>query len=95
MLRFMRERMSPDLLERLVLDRHALHCTQVEFETEKGVETFSAPAPADLAAFERSRMGSSHLAGGLSGLSAVPNGRSAQEGAQAAGLPPGAGRHRT
>jgi len=51
MLRFMREGMSQELLEQLVLDRQGLHCTQVEFETEKGVEVYSAPAPADLAAF--------------------------------------------
>jgi 23S rRNA pseudouridine1911/1915/1917 synthase len=59
MLRFMRERMSPELLEKLVLDRQALHCTQVEFETERGVELFSAPPPDDLAAFVLTHMGRS------------------------------------
>lgn len=57
MLRFMRERMSPELLEKLVLGRHALHCTQVEFETEKGVEVFSAPPPDDLATFVTNTIG--------------------------------------
>lgn len=51
MLRFMREGMSPELRERLVLDRQALHCTQVEFETDQRCEIFSAPVPEDLAAF--------------------------------------------
>lgn len=57
MLRFMREGMSPDLLEQLVLDRHGLHCTQVEFDTEQGAEVYSAPAPDDLAAFVLAHMG--------------------------------------
>ena len=57
MLRFMREGMSQNLLEQLVLDRQGLHCTQVEFETEKGTEVYSAPAPADLAAFVLTHMG--------------------------------------
>jgi 23S rRNA pseudouridine1911/1915/1917 synthase len=56
MIRFMREGMSPELLERLVLDRQALHCTQVEFGTEKGSEVFSAPPPDDLAAFVLAHM---------------------------------------
>ena len=57
MIRFMNEGMSPELLDRLVLDRQALHCSRVEFETELGVEVFSAPPPADLAAFTLARMG--------------------------------------
>ncbi len=57
MIRFMREGMSPELLDQLLLDRHALHCSQVEFETEKGLEVFSAPPPADLAAFVLARIG--------------------------------------
>jgi len=57
MIRFMNEGMSPELLERLSLDRHGLHCTQVEFETDKGLEVFSAPAPADLAEFVLNHMG--------------------------------------
>ena len=57
MLRFMRERMSPELLEQLILERQALHCTQVEFETEKGLELFSAPAPEDLAGFVLTQTG--------------------------------------
>jgi 23S rRNA pseudouridine1911/1915/1917 synthase len=57
MLRFMREGMSQELLEKLVLDRQGLHCTQVEFETEKGVEIYSAPAPEDLSAFVLTHMG--------------------------------------
>ena len=57
MIRFMREGMSPELLEQLLLDRHGLHCTQVEFETERGLEVFSAPAPADLAGFVLSHIG--------------------------------------
>jgi 23S rRNA pseudouridine1911/1915/1917 synthase len=57
MLRFMREGMSRDLLRQLVLDRQALHCTQVEFETEKGTEVYCAPAPEDLAAFVLTHMG--------------------------------------
>jgi len=40
-----------------VLDRQGLHCTQVEFETEKGTEVYSAPAPGDLAAFVLTHMG--------------------------------------
>jgi len=57
MLRFMREGMSRELREQLVLDRQGLHCTQVEFETEKGTEVYSAPAPGDLAAFVLTHMG--------------------------------------
>ncbi|HVW09595.1 MAG TPA: RNA pseudouridine synthase [Bryobacteraceae bacterium] len=57
MLRFMREGMSPELREQLVLDRQALHCTQVEFETEIGPEIFSAPPPEDLAAFALTHIG--------------------------------------
>jgi 23S rRNA pseudouridine1911/1915/1917 synthase len=56
MLRFMREGMSAELLGRLVLPRQALHCTQVEFDTENGTEIFSAPPPEDLAAFVLTRM---------------------------------------
>jgi 23S rRNA pseudouridine1911/1915/1917 synthase len=57
MLRFMRERMSPELRRQLVLDRQALHCTQVEFETESGAEVFSAPPPEDLASFVLTHIG--------------------------------------
>ncbi len=57
MLRFMREGMSHELLERLVLNRHGLHCTQVEFDTDAGTEVFSAPAPEDLTAFVLTHMG--------------------------------------
>ena len=57
MLRFMREGMSQDLLEHLVLDRQALHCTQVEFETERGTEIYNAPGPEDLAAFVLKHIG--------------------------------------
>jgi 23S rRNA pseudouridine1911/1915/1917 synthase len=59
MLRFMRERMSPELLQQLLLDRQALHCTEVEFDTENGTEVFSAPAPHDLAAFVHTHIGCS------------------------------------
>lgn len=51
MLRFMREGMSPELREQLVLDRQALHCAEVDFETENGSEIFNAPPPEDLAGF--------------------------------------------
>jgi len=57
MLRFMREGMSPELLDRLKVDRQALHCTQVEFETERGTEIFSAPPAEDLVAFVQTHMG--------------------------------------
>ena len=57
MIQFMREGMSPELRERLLLDRQGLHCTQVEFETERGVELFTAPAPDDLAAFVQTHVG--------------------------------------
>jgi 23S rRNA pseudouridine1911/1915/1917 synthase len=57
MLRFMREGMSPELRERLTLDRQALHCTEVGFETEKGSEVFSAPPPEDLTEFVLSHIG--------------------------------------
>jgi 23S rRNA pseudouridine1911/1915/1917 synthase len=57
MLQFMREGMSKDLLEHLVLDRQALHCTQVEFETDQGTEIYSAPPPEDLAAFVLKHIG--------------------------------------
>ncbi|HXE63461.1 MAG TPA: RluA family pseudouridine synthase [Bryobacteraceae bacterium] len=57
MLRFMRERMSPELRRQLVLDRQALHCTQVEFETDLGSEVFSAPPPEDLAGFVLTHIG--------------------------------------
>ena len=62
MIRFMREGMSPELLHHLLLDRHALHCTRVDFETELGIETFSAPPPADLAGFVLTRIGVSWVA---------------------------------
>ena len=57
MLRFMREGMSPELREQLVLDREARHCAQDEFETENGSEVFSAPASEDLADFVRTHIG--------------------------------------
>ncbi len=57
MIRFMREGISPELLKQLVLDRQGLHCSQVEFETELGLEIFAAPAPDDLAAFVRRHVG--------------------------------------
>ncbi|HVY93955.1 MAG TPA: RNA pseudouridine synthase [Bryobacteraceae bacterium] len=57
MLRFMREGMSPELRECLVLDRHALHCTEVEFETEQGSEIFTTPPPDDLVAFALNCLG--------------------------------------
>jgi 23S rRNA pseudouridine1911/1915/1917 synthase len=57
MLRFMRDGISAELLEQLLLDRHALHCTKVEFGTERGIEQFCAPPPSDLAAFVRDRIG--------------------------------------
>lgn len=57
MLRFMREGMSAELRDQLVLDRQALHCTQVEFETENGTEIFSAPPPEDLAGFVLTHIG--------------------------------------
>lgn len=57
MLRFMQEKMSPEMLETLLLDRQALHCSQVEFETDRGVEIFSAPPPEDLAGFVMKKMG--------------------------------------
>jgi len=57
MLRFMREGMSAELREQLVLDRQALHCAQVEFETENGSEVFNAPPPEDLAGFVLTHIG--------------------------------------
>ncbi len=62
MLRFMRDRMTAEMLETLLLDRQALHCSQVEFETAEfgpgvGREVFSAPPPADLAAFVLAKTG--------------------------------------
>lgn len=57
MLRFMREGMTAELLDQLKLDRQALHCTEVEFETERGKEIFSAPPREDLAAFVRIHIG--------------------------------------
>ena len=57
MLRFMSERMTPALLEKLLLDRQALHCTKVEFDTDRGTETFAAPPPADLVAFVQIHLG--------------------------------------
>ena len=57
MLRFMSERMTPALLEKLLLDRQALHCTKVEFDTDRGTETFAAPPPADLVAFVQTHLG--------------------------------------
>ena len=57
MLRFMREGMSLELREQLVLDRQALHCAQVEFETENGSEVFNAPPPEDLAGFVLAHIG--------------------------------------
>jgi 23S rRNA pseudouridine1911/1915/1917 synthase len=57
MLQFMREGFSPELLARLPLKRHALHCSRVEFDTETGLETFTAPPPADLVEFAWTRLG--------------------------------------
>jgi 23S rRNA pseudouridine1911/1915/1917 synthase len=57
MLRFMRDGMSAGLREQLVLDRQALHCSQVEFETDRGCEIFAAPPPEDLSAFVLSHTG--------------------------------------
>jgi 23S rRNA pseudouridine1911/1915/1917 synthase len=57
MLQFMREGFSPDLLARLPLKRHALHCSRVGFETERGVEEFAAPLPADMLEFAGMRLG--------------------------------------
>jgi len=57
MLRLMREGMSAELREQLVLDRQALHCAQVEFETENGSEVFNAPPPEDLAGFVLTHIG--------------------------------------
>lgn len=57
MLEFMREGFSPALLARLPLMRHALHCSRVEFDTEQGVEKFSAPPPVDLVEFLAAEVG--------------------------------------
>lgn len=57
MLRFMREGMTDDLLSLLELDRQALHCSEVSFETPVGTETFSAPPPDDVREFLRLRTG--------------------------------------
>ncbi|HEY4088737.1 MAG TPA: RNA pseudouridine synthase [Bryobacteraceae bacterium] len=57
MLRFMREGMSPELCDQLVLDRQALHCAHVEFETENGSEVFTAPLSEDLANFVLTHIG--------------------------------------
>ena len=59
MLQFMRDRMTPAMLETLLLDRQALHCSQVEFETDLGLEVFSAPPPEDLATFVLAKIGCS------------------------------------
>ncbi len=57
MIRFMEDGMSEGLLEKLELDRHALHCSRVEFETARGLEVFEAPPPEDLAEFVLRHMG--------------------------------------
>jgi 23S rRNA pseudouridine1911/1915/1917 synthase len=56
MLRFMREGMSAESRAQLVLNRQALHCTEVEFETENGSEIFNAPPPEELAGFVRAHI---------------------------------------
>ena len=57
MIQIMREGFTPELAARLPLPRHALHCSEVEFETRTGSEKFTAPPPADLVEFVRSRIG--------------------------------------
>lgn len=57
MTQFVREGFSAGLLARLPLRRHALHCSRVEFRTERGTEAFEAPPPADLVGFAQERMG--------------------------------------
>jgi 23S rRNA pseudouridine1911/1915/1917 synthase len=57
MTQFIREGFSENLLARLPLRRHALHCSRVEFRTERGTEVFAAPPPADLVRFVWERMG--------------------------------------
>jgi 23S rRNA pseudouridine1911/1915/1917 synthase len=57
MMDFIREGFSPEILARLPLDRHALHCSRVEFQTELGIEVFSAPLPPDLAEFIHRHIG--------------------------------------
>ena len=56
MTQFLREGYSPELLARLPLKRQALHCSRVEFQTERGSEAFEAPPPRDLLEFLESRM---------------------------------------
>jgi 23S rRNA pseudouridine1911/1915/1917 synthase len=41
MTQFIREGFSPELLARLPLRRQALHCSKVEFQTERGSEAFN------------------------------------------------------
>jgi 23S rRNA pseudouridine1911/1915/1917 synthase len=55
MTQFIREGFSPELLSRLPLKRHALHCSKVAFQTERGSEAFEAPPPRDLIEFLESR----------------------------------------
>ena len=63
MMQFVREGFSEELLARIPLRRHALHCSEVEFTTEKGTEVFRAPAPPDLVKFLETRAGvtASHI----------------------------------
>ena len=53
-----REYLGDDVLRMpFRLDRQALHCTKVEFDTDRGTETFAAPPPADLVAFVQTNLG--------------------------------------
>ena len=57
MMRIIRDGFTAEIAAKLPLPRHALHCSVVEFETERGRERFEAPLTADLMAFLRLQVG--------------------------------------
>ncbi len=51
MLQFMRDGFSDELRRQLVLDRHALHASEIEFDADVLEQRFIAPWPLDLKSF--------------------------------------------
>jgi 23S rRNA pseudouridine1911/1915/1917 synthase len=53
---FIRDGVTPAMLERLILPRQALHALRIQFRLESGVLEFSAPLAPDLAAFADAKL---------------------------------------
>jgi 23S rRNA pseudouridine1911/1915/1917 synthase len=56
-LEFIESGWSESLETRLLINRQALHCLEVEFQLENGPASYSAPPTQDLVDFARERMG--------------------------------------